>query len=128
MTKFVNYDLHQTYDWYTFANKSSQYWPTNNCSRPLGLSTATNLICNLVNQSYNQAPVLVIDSFEIIHKGNADLRVRVDDVEGVVNESQGKIVSPGETWSPPYRLKNFLTFYTSSNTSQQLQISVGAYL
>lgn len=127
MTRFVNYDVHMTYGWYTLANKSSQYWPTNNCSRPLALSTATRLISALVNQSYTTAPIQVIDSFEIVHIGNAAIRVKVDDIEGVANESEGKIINPGETWGPPYRLKNFLTFYTSSNVSQQLQISVGAY-
>lgn len=128
MTRYSHYDVHQTYDVYTLSNKSAMYWPILSASIPLVLSSITRLFSNLVNQSYNTAPVIVVDGFEIVHKGNADIRVGVDAIEGLANESTGKILSPGEGWNPPFRVKSYISFYTSSNVSQQLQVSLGGYM
>ena len=130
---FENYDAHQTYDVYTFANLSTMYWPTLNCSTPKNLSTVTQLFSELVNQALgignaSVGPRRVVDGFEIVHKGSTDVRVKADPVEGVANESQGYVLSPGVTWSPPFRLNNYVTVYTSSNVSELLQISIGATL
>jgi len=76
----------------------------------------------------NKRQHVICDGFEIIHDGNADVRIGIDDIEGVANRSQGKILKPGESWSPPFRVKNYLTFYTSSNVSQLLYVSVGGYV
>ena len=131
MTRWNNYDAHASYDISTFANASSKYWPTNNCSRPLALSTVTQLIttlalANVSNRNMRQK--VVVDGFELIHDGNADVRVKIDDVEGFANESLGHILKPGEIWSPPFRLINHLSLYTSSNVSQPLRLTVGAYV
>ena len=124
----VHYDGHFCYEVYTLANKSSMFWPTLNCSRPLAYSTATRLVTALVNKSYNKAIVDVIDGVSFYHKGTADVRVRIDDIEGIANESMGKVLEPGEEWCPPYRIKHNVTFYTSSNVSQLIVMQVGFYL
>ena len=129
MTRLVNYDIHQSYHVYTFHNKSSMYWPTNNCSAPLPGSRVTNLITNLVERkgAANNKKTIICDKFEIIHDGNVDVRVRADPIEGVANESQGHVLKPGEIWSPPFRLHNSLTFYTSSNVSQSLRLTIAGF-
>lgn len=127
MTRWAqrNYDFHKSIDIYTLANKSSIFWPTLNCSRPLVLSTATRYAANLINESQRQ--IQTIDNFEIVHRGNVAVRIGIDDLEGVANDSQGKILFPGESWNPPFRIHQHLTLYTSSNVSQSLQLSIGGY-
>ena len=131
MTRINNYDVHKSYDVYSLANKSSIYWPTLNCSRPLQKSTVTDLITSLVSLGTNNANLrqtVICDAFEIINDGNADIRVTVDDVEGLANQSQGHPISPGEVWCPPFRVKNFIGIYTSSNVSQKIRLTVGGYV
>ncbi len=130
MTKYSNYDVHKSYDVGLFANSSSMFWPTLNCSTPKTLSTVTALMMNLVSlptTNIDARQRVICDEFEIIHDGAVDLRVSVDN-EPLANESVGKIIKPGEIWTPPFRLHKYLVFYTSSNASQLIRLSVGGYV
>ena len=80
-----------------------------------------------LSSAWNKQKV-VIDGFELIHDGNTDIRVKVDDIEGVANQSEGKLIKPGEIWHPPFRLHDYLSFYTSANTSQLIRITIGGYV
>jgi len=131
MTRINNYDIHKTYEVSTLANKSSMYWPTLNCSNPTAGSSVTDLVTRLAypnTADKDMRQKIVVDEFEFINDGASAVRVTVDDVEGQVNESQGHVVQPGEIWNPPFRLKRFLSIYTSSNVSQTMRLTVGAYV
>ena len=106
------------------------FWPTLNCSDPLQGSRICDLLSGLVDKysNRNKAPLKVANEFELIHDGTADVRVGVDEIEGVANESQGHIIKPGETWNPKMRVHKYLTFYTSSNVSQSLRMTLYFYM
>ncbi len=128
------YEGHYTTQFYTFANKSTEYFPTLNCSRPLkNTSTLNNYLQSIQGSNdrpglnRNQIGLTICEEMELTHMGAADVRVKVGAVEGFANESQGKILSPGETWHIPYRVHDHLTVYTSSNVSQQIEITMAWY-
>lgn len=128
-----NYEGHKTVVVWTLANKSSMFWPTLNCSNPDNASRVVNYIRSLVGsanmgQAGKLSPAHIPEAFEMVHKGASDVRVYVGAIEGVANESLGKILMPGEVWSPPYRNFEYMTFYTSSNVSQEIHLTLLWYM
>lgn len=85
------------------------------------------MLYNANQSDINKLQRVIIDEFDLEHLGGSDIRVKVDDIEGIVNESQGYIIQSGDIWSPDFRLHRFLTFYTSSNTSSQMRLTVKGY-
>lgn len=131
MTRWTahSYDGFRTVEWYTFANKSAQYFPTNNCSRPLNRSNIAELLRNYVGSAHPTGLTRIggpftLEGFEIVHEGSVPVRLTVGEREPLVNESVGKILNPGEVWCPPFRNVPWMAFYTSSNVSQCLRITL----
>lgn len=129
----ANYDVHKSVELYTRANLSAIYWPTLNHSKPVAGSTVTDymtdLYASLSNISDpNKQQRIVCDDFDVLHMGGADVRILCDDIEGdIANQTQGYIVRSGERYRPYIRAHRHISFWTSSNASVQLQLTVRAY-
>lgn len=126
-----NFDGHYTEDLVLFVNGSTLYFPTLNCSKPKNLSNIASYIKTVevaagVDSSIERLTWTqhMAERIDIKNLGTDEFRVKFGDIEGEANESQGYIVESGQTRSVNYKVADYMTFYTSSNTSSLIQVTL----
>lgn len=126
-----NYEGHTTIQLFTLANKSTMWFPTMSAA-PANMSTLGCWIRLLEGSSDRNISRVnwaarVAEEVELIHLGDTEVRVKIGAIEGTANESLGKLLEPGEVWHVPFKVHDYLSFYTSSNVSQRIEMTLAWY-